>query len=56
MITFTLPMRPLSKLRPRLGKGGRVITPRATRTYERELALRAGVEPAKLRVQVAHAL
>ena len=44
MITFTLPMRPLSKLRPRLGKGGRVITPKATRTYERELALRAGVE------------
>lgn len=37
-IAFTVPGRPQSKQRPRLGKGGRVYTPRATHRYERSVA------------------
>ena len=33
-IAFVVPGRPQSKQRPRLGKGGRVYTPRATKRYE----------------------
>lgn len=43
MITFTLPMRPKPKRRPRFGKG-KAFTPRETQLFEREVALRAGAE------------
>jgi crossover junction endodeoxyribonuclease RusA len=37
-VTFTIPGRPQSKQRPRLGAGGRVYTPRPTRKYEQTVA------------------
>ena len=37
-IAFIVPGRPQSKQRPRLGRGGRVYTPKATHRYERSVA------------------
>ena len=47
MIGFTIPGRPRPKQRPRLGRGGNVYTPRATKEYERLVgwsAVQAGVK------------
>lgn len=38
---FELPLPPQGKGRPRLGKGGHVITPKKTRTWEAAIALAA---------------
>ena len=38
VVAFTVPGRPQSKQRPRLGKGGRVYTPTRTLRYEHSVA------------------
>lgn len=35
MLAFTIPGKPQPKGRPRMGKGGRVFTPKETRAYEK---------------------
>ena len=46
-VSFTVPGKPQGKQRPRLGKGGRVYTPSATRRYELAVAWAAlGARPA----------
>ncbi len=41
MITFTLPIDPFPKLRPRLGRGGHVRTPQKTRNFENSVRVMA---------------
>jgi Holliday junction resolvase RusA-like endonuclease len=45
-VSFTVPGKPQGKQRPRLGKGGRVYTPSATKRYEHMVAWAAlGARP-----------
>ncbi|MEI6449150.1 MAG: RusA family crossover junction endodeoxyribonuclease [Actinomycetes bacterium] len=45
-VQFTVSGKPQGKQRPRLGKGGRVYTPKATKRFERMIAWAAlGVRP-----------
>lgn len=38
MVTFTVPGRPVLKQRPRVGKNGKIYTPKKSRDYEEQVA------------------